>query len=211
MSHSTSASAGPDWTVSRGHSPPTLAAPQPRFGLRVASHSSSGLAQAQSSCHPPASTLSQYCPRHPGRGHACAGHSTHFDPEGTTCLGSWVWEPQPESPVPTLWELTSKPVLRTSCQSGQLEKSPAPCHTSCVTRASSGIGSWELAGDTGPSPYPAEGLVLEASFPNPRTIFLGHPKQAKTRGNFTETFLWGVVKSIPTPRSVQPAPSHTLF
>lgn len=99
------------------------------------------------------------------------------------------------------------PVLETSCQTRQLEKGPTSSDTPAVAGHPSDqslMEHWELGAGRGhgPGPHPPAGLVLKAGFgfPNPRTILLRtSKKQARTRRNFMETFLWGLVKSVPTP------------
>lgn len=188
MSHQSQCVSNPETGQSpeATHHPPWLY-PQPGFGLGVASHSISGLAQAQPSCHSP-SVISPVLPKVPRQGPSLCWTQAYMRPSQRDALGGCtalmappVWSPRCEdwylsSQPPPTSVLASNPVLGTPCQIRQLEKGPTSPATPAVAGHPSDqslMENWELAAGRGwPWPHPPTGLVLKAGFgfPSPRTI-----------------------------------------
>lgn len=120
--------------------------------------------------------------------------------------GAQVWGPC-WSPQPPLCG-----VLGTSCQSRQLQEEPTSPATPAVgghTSDWSLEGHWELARDMGPRPYPADGLVLEPSVPNPESFFSERPKPGKNKKEFHGNISLGFSKIRSHPHAECSPPPHT--
>lgn len=177
-------------------------------GHTSASHSISGLAQAHHpatlpSCHPAIlpPPRSPALPKVPRQGPGPCWTQAHTQaiqdvrrPE--LVHGAQVWGPR-WSPQPPLCG-----VLGTSCQSRQLQEEPTSPATPAVgghTSDWSLEGHWELARDMGPRPSQPMALSSSPAFQTQNHSSQNVQNQARTRRNFMETFLWGLVKSVPTP------------
>lgn len=172
-------------------------------GHTSASHSISGLAQA----HHPATLppcrphIPQHCPRYPGRVQARAGHRHTPRPSRMFEGLRWCMGPRCGAlagvPSPRSAGFSGHPV-----RAGSYRRSPqALPHqlwgATLVTGALRGTGSWR--GTWAPDPTQPMALSSSPAFQTQNHSSQNVQNQARTRRNFMETFLWGLVKSVPTP------------